>query len=129
MFKNLLDNNAAKFGPPEGPVQVRLSGGEFSVRDCGPGIAEEDLPFVFDRSLPVPCHPARLLVPASASPSSTRSPSVTAARSPRSCAGGGTVMRLTFPVLKKGSAAIEVFAKEGPDHLRGGRDAHRRLGK
>ena len=47
-FKNLLDN-AAKFGPPEGPVQVRLAGGEFTVRDHGPGIAEEDLPFIFDR--------------------------------------------------------------------------------
>ncbi len=47
-FKNLLDN-AAKFGPPEGPVQVRLSGGELTVRDHGPGIADEDLPFIFDR--------------------------------------------------------------------------------
>lgn len=46
--KNLLDN-AAKFGPPEGPVEVRLDGGELTVRDHGPGIAEEDLPFVFDR--------------------------------------------------------------------------------
>src|SRR6185437_8008771 len=47
-FKNLLDN-AAKFGPPEGPVEVRLRGGEFTVRDYGPGIAYEDLPFIFDR--------------------------------------------------------------------------------
>ena len=47
-FKNLLDN-AAKFGPPSGPVHVRLSGGEFTVHDHGPGIANEDLPFVFDR--------------------------------------------------------------------------------
>ena len=46
--KNLLDN-AAKFGPPEGPVEVRLAGGELTVRDHGPGIADEDLPFVFDR--------------------------------------------------------------------------------
>ncbi len=46
--KNLLDN-AAKFGPPEGPVEVRLAGGELSVRDHGPGIDAADLPFVFDR--------------------------------------------------------------------------------
>ena len=47
-FKNLLDN-AAKFGPPHGPIEIRLVGGELTVRDHGPGIADEDLPFVFDR--------------------------------------------------------------------------------
>ena len=46
--RNLLDN-AAKFGPPEGPVQVRLADGELTVRDHGAGIAPDDLPFVFDR--------------------------------------------------------------------------------
>jgi two-component system sensor histidine kinase MprB len=46
--RNLLDN-AAKFGPPGGPVEVSLSGGELTVRDHGPGIAEADIPFVFDR--------------------------------------------------------------------------------
>jgi len=47
-IKNLLDN-AAKFGPPEGPIQVRLADGELTVRDHGPGIDPDDLPFVFDR--------------------------------------------------------------------------------
>ena len=47
-FKNLLDN-AAKFGPPEGPIEIRLADGELTVRDHGPGIAGDDLPFVFDR--------------------------------------------------------------------------------
>jgi two-component system, OmpR family, sensor histidine kinase MprB len=46
--RNLVDN-AAKFGPREGPVEVRLSGDELTVRDHGPGIAAEDLPRVFDR--------------------------------------------------------------------------------
>jgi two-component system sensor histidine kinase MprB len=46
--KNLLDN-AAKFGPPQGPVEVRLADGELTVRDHGPGIEDHDLPFVFDR--------------------------------------------------------------------------------
>lgn len=46
--KNLLDN-AAKFGPPEGPIQLRLADGELTVRDRGPGIAPDDLPLVFDR--------------------------------------------------------------------------------
>ena len=46
--RNLLDN-AAKFGPREGPVDVRLAGGTLTVRDHGPGINPEDLPLVFDR--------------------------------------------------------------------------------
>jgi two-component system, OmpR family, sensor histidine kinase MprB len=45
---NLLDN-AAKYGEPGGTVEVTLRDGELTVRDYGPGIADEDLPFVFDR--------------------------------------------------------------------------------
>jgi two-component system sensor histidine kinase MprB len=45
---NLLDN-AAKWSPPGAAIDVSLRGGELSVRDRGPGIAAEDLPFVFDR--------------------------------------------------------------------------------
>jgi two-component system sensor histidine kinase MprB len=45
---NLLDN-AAKWSPPEGEVEIAVHGGEVTVRDHGPGIAEEDLPYVFDR--------------------------------------------------------------------------------
>ncbi|MFE0175922.1 sensor histidine kinase [Streptomyces sp. NPDC059002] len=48
LLTNLLDN-AAKFSPPGAPVEVTLSGRELTVRDHGPGIAEEDLPYVFDR--------------------------------------------------------------------------------
>ena len=45
---NLLDN-AAKWSPPGGQVEVAVQQGELSVRDHGPGIADEDLPYVFDR--------------------------------------------------------------------------------
>jgi two-component system sensor histidine kinase MprB len=45
---NLLDN-AAKWSPPGGDVEVAVRDGEISVRDHGPGIEEEDLPYVFDR--------------------------------------------------------------------------------
>ncbi len=45
---NLLDN-AAKWSPPGAEVEVRVEDGEITVRDHGPGIAEEDLPYVFDR--------------------------------------------------------------------------------
>lgn len=45
---NLLDN-AVKFSPPGGTVTVSLIGDRFRVADQGPGIAEEDLPHVFER--------------------------------------------------------------------------------
>jgi two-component system, OmpR family, sensor histidine kinase MprB len=45
---NLLDN-AAKWSPPGGEVEVSVDNGAVAVRDHGPGIDEEDLPFVFDR--------------------------------------------------------------------------------
>jgi two-component system sensor histidine kinase MprB len=45
---NLLDN-AAKWSPRGGEVEVAVRDGEVTVRDHGPGIDEEDLPYVFDR--------------------------------------------------------------------------------
>lgn len=45
---NILDN-AAKWSPPHGKVVVHLEDGVLQVRDEGPGIADEDLPYVFDR--------------------------------------------------------------------------------
>jgi two-component system sensor histidine kinase MprB len=45
---NLLDN-AAKWSPPGGEVEVVVRDGAVVVRDHGPGIADEDLPYVFDR--------------------------------------------------------------------------------
>lgn len=45
---NLLDN-AAKWSPSGGVVEVGVTGGEVTVRDHGPGIAAEDSPHVFDR--------------------------------------------------------------------------------
>ena len=45
---NLLDN-AAKWSPPGGTVRVSLADGVLTVDDEGPGIAEQDLPHVFER--------------------------------------------------------------------------------
>jgi two-component system sensor histidine kinase MprB len=45
---NLLDN-AVKWSPPGGTIRVQLEGNRLRVADEGPGIAEEDLPRVFDR--------------------------------------------------------------------------------
>ncbi len=57
IFANLL-TNGIKYGPPGTVVTVegRIEHGEFavSVSDCGRGIAERDLPFVFDEFFQVP---------------------------------------------------------------------------
>jgi two-component system sensor histidine kinase MprB len=45
---NVLDN-AIKWSPPRGTVDVRLVDGTLIVRDHGPGIDAADLPHVFDR--------------------------------------------------------------------------------
>jgi two-component system, OmpR family, sensor histidine kinase MprB len=45
---NLVDN-ARKWSLQGGAVEIALTDGVLSVRDDGPGFAQEDLPFVFDR--------------------------------------------------------------------------------
>jgi two-component system, OmpR family, sensor histidine kinase MprB len=45
---NLVDN-AVKWSPPGGEIELTLADGILSVRDHGPGFAEADLPHVFER--------------------------------------------------------------------------------
>ncbi|WP_336320672.1 HAMP domain-containing sensor histidine kinase [Streptomyces lavendofoliae] len=45
---NVLDN-AVKFSPPGGTVEVALVDGGVTVRDHGPGIGPDELPHVFER--------------------------------------------------------------------------------
>ena len=45
---NLL-NNAIKWSPPDGTIEVTLSEGTLSVRDHGGGFSPDDLPHIFDR--------------------------------------------------------------------------------
>lgn len=45
---NLIDN-AAKWSPPDGEVEIEVRDGAVTVRDHGPGIDPADLPHVFDR--------------------------------------------------------------------------------
>lgn len=45
---NLLDN-AARHSPPGAAVEVVVDDAGMTVRDHGPGVADEDLPYVFDR--------------------------------------------------------------------------------
>ncbi len=45
---NLLDN-ARRWSPPDGLIEIDLSDGVLTVRDHGPGFEEADLPHVFER--------------------------------------------------------------------------------
>jgi len=45
---NVIDN-AVKWSPPGGPIEIGVAGGELVVRDHGPGIAAADIPNVFNR--------------------------------------------------------------------------------
>jgi two-component system, OmpR family, sensor histidine kinase MprB len=113
--KNLLDN-AAKFGPPQGPVQVRLADGELTVRDHGPGIDPDDLPFVFDRfyrALSSRSAPgAGLGLAVVQEIALGHGGTVTAERAP----GGGAVMRFSVPSLRQpGGPGRDHAATSQPD--------------
>jgi len=96
--RNLLDN-AAKFGPPGGPVEVSLLGGELTVRDRGPGIAPDDRSLVFDRFYRAPA--ARAVPGSGLGLSITRQVAESHGGTVRAEAapGGGTLIRLTLPEL------------------------------
>jgi two-component system sensor histidine kinase MprB len=95
-ISNLLDN-AAKWSPPDGEVEVSVRNGELTVRDHGPGIDADDLPFVFDRFYRAPS--ARGLPGSGLGLAIVRQVAEahggTVAAEPAD--GGGTRMRLTLP--------------------------------
>jgi two-component system sensor histidine kinase MprB len=104
---NLLDN-ARKWSPPGGTIEVELQDGTLSVRDHGPGFHEEDLPFVFDRF-----HRAR---DARSKPGSGLGLAIVRQAAEAhggfaeatNAAGGGALLRLNFgPVLELGEEASE----------------------
>ena len=47
-ISNLVDN-AVKYGPPDGPIDIAVDGARVSVNDRGPGVGDADLPHIFDR--------------------------------------------------------------------------------
>ena len=100
---NLLDN-AAKWSPTGSPVEVRVGDGELSVRDHGPGIAETDVPHIFERFYRATS--ARSMPGSGLGLAIVRQVAEahggTIAFEPAS--GGGTLMRLRLPA-REGTAA------------------------
>jgi two-component system, OmpR family, sensor histidine kinase MprB len=92
---NLVDN-AMKWSPDNGRVEIELAGGRLSVRDHGPGFEESDLPHVFDRfyradnARSLPGSGLGLAIVRQAA--EAHGGQVEAANAP----GGGAVVRVTF---------------------------------
>ncbi|MGO9322426.1 MAG: sensor histidine kinase [Solirubrobacteraceae bacterium] len=105
---NLIDN-AVKYSPPGEPVEIRLQAGELSVRDHGPGIASEDLPYIFDRfyrGAEARGRPGSGLGLAIVQQvAAQQGGSITAETAP----GGGTLMRLRLP----GTESVEGVDEDG----------------
>jgi two-component system sensor histidine kinase MprB len=94
---NLLDN-AAKWSPSGGKVDVTVHDGEVVVRDRGPGIADEDVPFIFDRFYRAPSArsmPGSGLGLAIVRQVAEAHGGAVVVEAPE---GGGTLVRLTLPV-------------------------------
>ena len=90
---NLLDN-AVKWSPDGETVEVRVADAAVTIRDRGPGIAEDDLPKVFDRFYRAPDARGRpgsgLGLAIVRQVAESHGGSVSAARA----YGGGTIVRL-----------------------------------
>jgi two-component system sensor histidine kinase MprB len=95
---NLLDN-AGKWSPSGGTVEVKVASGEVTVRDHGPGIDEGDLPHIFDRfyrassARALPGSGLGLAIVRRVAESHGGTVNAEAAR------GGGTLVRLKLPAL------------------------------
>jgi two-component system sensor histidine kinase MprB len=100
---NLLEN-AGKWSPEGGTVEVKLTAGELTVRDHGPGIAPDDRPLVFDRfyrsadSRSMPGSGLGLAIVREIA--DAHDGTVSADEAP----GGGTLMRLRLNGARNGSA-------------------------
>jgi two-component system sensor histidine kinase MprB len=95
---NLL-NNAIKWSPEDGIIDVGVSDGVVTVRDRGPGIADADLPKIFDRFYR---SPAARALPGSglglaivAQVATEEGGTVSASNAP----GGGALLRFELPTV------------------------------
>jgi two-component system, OmpR family, sensor histidine kinase MprB len=106
-INNILDN-AGHHSPPGGVVDVGLCAGILEVRDHGPGIAEDELPLVFDRFFrgahARARHGSGLGLAIVRQVVEAHGGSVSALNAP----GGGLLVRLVLPLVEAGAPAVEV---------------------
>jgi two-component system, OmpR family, sensor histidine kinase MprB len=109
-ISNLVDN-AIKWSPPGAAVELRLAGGELTVRDHGPGFADADLPHVFERfyrardARGMPGSGLGLAIVRQAA--EAHGGAASAANAP----GGGALMRVSFGAPAAASAEAVPLAK------------------
>jgi two-component system sensor histidine kinase MprB len=104
---NVLDN-AGRYSPPDGVVEVALHAGTLSVRDHGPGVPADELPLLFDRFFrgagARERHGSGLGLAIVRQVVETHGGAVEAANAE----GGGLVVTLTFPAVEEPVLALEV---------------------
>jgi two-component system, OmpR family, sensor histidine kinase MprB len=104
---NLVDN-AVKWSPVGGPVELELKGGTLTVRDHGPGFDDGDLPHVFERfyradgARGLPGSGLGLAIVRQAA--EAHGGSVEAANAP----GSGALLRVSFGPVLSGSSQLGV---------------------
>jgi two-component system sensor histidine kinase MprB len=104
---NLVDN-AVKWSPPGGAVELDLAGGALTVRDHGPGFGDGDLPRVFERfyrasgARGLPGSGLGLAIVRQAA--EAHGGSAEAANAP----GGGALLRVSFGPVLSGSSQLQV---------------------
>jgi two-component system sensor histidine kinase MprB len=108
---NLVDN-AAKWSPPNGEVEIAVRGGTVRVRDHGPGVDPTDRPHIFDRfyrsttARTMPGSGLGLAIVKQVADG--HGGTVTAATAP----GGGALFVLRFPTVA-GKAGTELETRSG----------------
>ena len=104
---NLVDN-AVKWSPPGGAVELSLAEGALTVRDHGPGFDDGDLPRVFERfyradgARGLPGSGLGLAIVRQAA--EAHGGSAEAANAP----GGGALLRVSFGPVLSGSSQLRV---------------------
>jgi signal transduction histidine kinase len=120
----ILVDNAAKYGPPEGPITLTTSTGSgelrITIEDCGPGIPEEDLPRIFERFYRINKERSRKRGGAGLGLSIAKTiAEVHGGRiDAESRVGGGTRMSLHFPLLAGQEEIKPPAPQEAPPSVR-----------